>query len=45
MFRTGNHESAVFQPDLKLRYVDAGMVFAYVNHFDTLYRDVAHFQA
>jgi len=35
----------VFEPDLKLRYVDAGMVFAYVNHFDTLYRDVVHLQA
>jgi hypothetical protein len=45
MFRPGNHESAVFQPDLKLRYVDAGMVFAYVNYFQTLYRDSAHLRA
>ena len=45
MFRTGNHESAVFQPDLKLRYVDAGMLFAYVNYFQTLYSDSAHLRA
>jgi hypothetical protein len=42
---TSNHESAFFQPDLKLRYVDAGMVFAYVNYFQTLYRDSAHLRA
>jgi hypothetical protein len=28
-----------------LRYVDAGTVFAYVNYFQTLYRDSAHLRA
>jgi hypothetical protein len=40
---TVSHKSAVFEPDLKLRYVGAGTVFAYMNYFQTLYRDVTYF--
>jgi hypothetical protein len=38
-------ESAVFTQELKLPSARAGMAFAYVNHFQTLYRDSAHLPA
>jgi len=37
-------ESAVFKPELTLPSVAAGTAFAYVNHFQTLYRDVDAFR-